>query len=74
MRALEQSNEIVKLVNICDTFKRKPGYCTPVMKKYTFELQHDGNPSCRLSEYPRHSVYPEVRRVKTDAADKSCSY
>lgn len=55
-----------KLVNICDTFKRKPRYCTPVMK-----LQHGENPSCRLSEYPRHSVYPGVRRAKTDAADKS---
>lgn len=41
------------------------------MKKYTFKLQHGENPSCRLGEYPHHSVYPGVRRVKTDAADKS---
>lgn len=60
-----------KLINICDTFKRKPRYCTPVMKKYTFKLQQGKNPSCRLSEYPRRSVYPVVRTVKTDAADKS---
>lgn len=57
-----------KLVNICDPFKRKPRYCTPAMK-----LQHGENPSCRLSEYPRHSASPGVRRVKTDAADKSAA-